>query len=185
MTVYDNSIIRAMKQAYREEGYYVAAAGDYIAIRTHGWGVMIDKDDVPNGIKSLIVLHNGAVPEDGTAVNLMKRECASVIPDMVTGVMDELLEATHAAPISPTRLTVDGLQVWQETGTLEIKLVHPENQQILDRIDCVGMMLVKGYLFQRTRFGSVYVLPEMVAPEDKPLLNHIAQMQLVGIGREA
>ena len=156
MTIYDNSIIRAMKQAYREEGYYVAAVGDYIVIRTHGWGVMIDKDDVPNGIKSLIVLHNGAVPEDGTAVNLMKRECTSVISDMVTGVMDELLEATHAVPISPTRLTVDGLQVWQETETLAIKLVHPENQQILDCIDRGGMMLVSGYLFQRTRFGSVF-----------------------------
>lgn len=59
----------------------MAAVGDYIVIRTHGWGVMIDKDDVPNGIKSLIVLHNGAMPEDGTAVNLAKRECASVIPE--------------------------------------------------------------------------------------------------------
>ena len=135
MTVYDNSIIRAMKQAYREEGYDVAAVGDYIVIRTHGWGVMIDKDDVPNGIKSLIVLHNGAMPEDGTAVNLAKRECASVIPEVVTSVMDNLLDATQAVPINPTRLTVDGLQVWQETKTLEVKLVHPDNQQILDCID--------------------------------------------------
>lgn len=185
MTVYDNSIIRAMKQAYRGEGYDVAAVGEYIVIRTHGWGVMIDKDDVPNGIKSLIVLHNGAMPEDGTAVNLAKRECASVIPEVVTSVMDNLLDATQAVPINPTRLMVDGLQVWQETKTLEVKLVHPDNQQILDCIDCVGMMLVNGYLFQRTRFGGVYVLPEIVIPEDKRLLNHIAQIQLVGLGREA
>lgn len=64
MTVYDNSIIRAMKQAYREGGYDVAAVGEYIVIRTNGWGVMINTDDVPNGIKSLIVLHNGAIPEE-------------------------------------------------------------------------------------------------------------------------
>lgn len=131
MTVYDNSIIRAMKQAYREDGYDVAAVGDYIVIRTHGWGVMIDKDDVPNGIKSLIVLHNGAMPEDGTAVNLMKRECASVIPEVVTSVMDNLLDATQAVPISPARLTVDGLQVWQETKTLAV-LAYENNCKIED-----------------------------------------------------
>lgn len=37
MTIYDKGLIRAMKQAYKEDGYYVAVIEDGILIQSDSW----------------------------------------------------------------------------------------------------------------------------------------------------
>lgn len=59
MTIYDKGLLRAMKQAYKDDGYDVALTESGVLIQAGGWGVEIVAAAVPNSVKSLIVLHNG------------------------------------------------------------------------------------------------------------------------------
>ena len=114
MTIYDKGLIRAMKQAYKEDGYYVAVIEDGILIQSDSWGVLINADAVPNSIKSLIVLHNGSMPRKDSAVHVAKGECGDVFLDMVATFFEELANdytASGGLTIKPTRLTFDGKRV--------------------------------------------------------------------------
>lgn len=184
MTLYDKGLIKAMKQAYKDSGYYVAVTENGVLIQTYGWGVEILGPAVPNSVKSLIVLHNGAMPKMNTAVNIQKNECASAILETVIATMDDLsakYTATGGVPIKPTRLTLDGMRVWQTTTDLKVKLVAVEDQQILAGENW-DAHLVGGAIYGRAWFGSMYVRPQFATPlEDIPLLDHLAQMQWIAL----
>ena len=186
MTIYDKGLIRAMKKAYKDEGYYVALTDNGILIQSNGWGVEITADAVPNSIKSLIVLHNGSLPRRDSAVYVHKNECGEVILETVLATMEDLAKAYTAnggSGIKPTRLTMDGCRVWQTTDRLQIKLVDVDDQQILAG-QSVDAYLVSGTIYGRNWFGSMYIRTQMVVPEDRPLLDHLAQMQWIPVELE-
>ena len=123
MTIYDKGLLRAMKQAYKEDGYDVAVLDNRITIKTDSWGIEILADAVPNSVKSLIVLHNGGLPKEGTAVRVRKGECCDAILEVVIGDMEDLSKAyteKGGPAIKPTRLTMDGCRVWQTTDYIVI-----------------------------------------------------------------
>ena len=183
MTIYDKGLIRAMKKAYRDGGYYVAVTDNGVLIQSDGWGVEITAEAVPNSVKSLIVLHNGCLPRMNTAVHVAKGECADAILETVTGAMDDLAKTyttTGGHIIKPTRLTMDGCRVWQTTDALKIRLVDVEDQQILTA-ESFDARLVAGAIYGRSWFGSMYVRTQMVVPEDRPLVEHLAQMQWIPV----
>lgn len=183
MTIYDKGLIRAMRAAYKDSGYIVAVTEDSVIIQTTFWGVEIVKAAVPNSIKGLIVVHNGEMPRQDTAVNIQKAECSSVILETALATMDELAKkftANGGIPIKPTRLTFDGMRVWQTTTDLNLRLVEVDDQQILSG-EKWDAHLVGRYIYGRNWFGSMYVLPQVGLPEDKPLLNHLAEMQWIPV----
>lgn len=181
MTLYDKGLIKAMKKAYRNSGYDVAVTDNGVLIQTASWGVQILAEAVPNSVKSLIVLHNGSMPRMNTAVCIQKDECASAFPETTCSTIDQLDKAyteTSGIPIKPTRLTFDGMRVWQTENNLRLRLVDVENQQILtgDKWDA---RLVCGFIYGRTWFGSMFVQPELTVPEDRPLIDHLAVMAVL------
>lgn len=187
MTIYDKGLLRAMKAAYKKDGYEVALNEDELLIQTDDWGVTIHPKMVPNSIKSLIVLHYGAMPRMNTAVRVQKGECEEVIPAVVTDRM-EMLSSSYTAKggllIKPTRLTFDGKRVWQLTDTFNVRLVDVDNQQILMFMygEKPEVYLVEGIIYSRLPYGcSVFIRPELALPEDKPLLNHLGQMQWIPV----
>ena len=136
MTIYYKGLLRAMKAAYKDSGYVVAVTDDSVIIQTTFWGVEIVKSAVPNSIKGLIVVHNGEMPRQDTAVNIQKSECSSVILETALATMDELAKkftANGGIPIKPTRLTFDGMRVWQTTTDLNLRLVECD----LEKGECV------------------------------------------------
>lgn len=186
MTIYDKGLIRAMKQAYRDDGYYVAVTDNGVLIQSEGWGVEILADAVPNSVKSLIVLHNGSLPKMNSAVHVVKGECADAILEVVVGTMDDLAKiytATGGSEIKPTRLTMDGCRIWQTTDALKIRMVDVEDQQILVG-ESWDAHLVSGTIYGRNWFGSMFVRTQLVTAEDKPLLDHLSQMQWVPVDGE-
>jgi len=187
MTIYDKGLLAAMKEAYKETGYTVAVIKGRMIIQTTFWGVMLNRDAVTNSIKSLIVMHNGEIPKEGTAVNIQKRECSTMILEAVLTTMEDLAKVyteTGGKPIKLTRLTFDGLRVWQTTTDLNIRLVDVDNQKILTVADDMDTKLVGRYLYHRDSLCSVYVLTEQGLPEDVPLLNHLAQVQWIPVELE-
>ena len=183
MTIYDKGLLRAMKAAYKDSGYYVAMTDNGVLIQTAFWGVEITADAVPNSVKSLIVLHNGSMPKMNTAVCVQKNECASAILETVISTMDDLSKgfaSTGGVPIKPTRLTFDGMRVWQTTTDLKLRLVDVDDQQILAG-ESVDAHLICGFIYGRTWFGGMYVRPQMIEPEDRALINHLAEMQWIPV----
>lgn len=183
MTIYDKGLIRAMKRAYRDGGYYVAVTDNGVLIQSGGWGVEITADAVPNSVKSLIVLHNGCLPAMGRAVHVRKGECADAILEIVIGTMEDMAKAytaTGGSKIKPTRLTMDGCRVWQTTDRMIVRLVDVDDQQILDGHSLEGY-LISGVIYGRNWFGSMYIRTQMVQQEDVPLMDHLSQMQWIPV----
>lgn len=183
MTIYDKGLIRAMKRAYRDDGYDVAVTDNGVLIQSEGWGVEITAEAVPNSVKSLIVLHNGGLPDMNRAVHVRKGECAAVILEIVTGAMEDMEKAytvTGGSKIKPTRLTMDGCRVWQTTDRLSVCLVDVEDQQILDGHIMDGY-LISGAIYGRNWFGSMYLRTQMVPQEDTHLMEHLSQMQWIPV----
>lgn len=183
MTIYDKGLIRAMKAEYKASGYDVAATEQGILIQGNGWGVEVHHDAMPNSVKSLIVLHNGSLPEVGTAVHVRKDECAAQLLGSAVGTM-EAIRATFSAlacpRIKPTRLVMDGCQVWQAENNLQVFLVDPEDQQVL----AGKAYLVTRAIYAKDWFGDVYVFTQPVPTADKSLMEHLAQMQWIPLNGE-
>ena len=181
MTMNDKGLIRAMKEAYKGSGYEVAVTDGSVLIQTGSWGVDIQADAVSNGVKSLIVLHNGSLPRPGSAVRVRKGECDEAIPEVISCAMEELAKnytAEGGHQIRPTRVAMDGCQLWQTTEDLRVRLVDPEDQQILsgEKWDTV---LIGNAIYGRNWFGSMYIRTLHPPVEDVILLDHLAQMQWV------
>ena len=187
MTINDKGLLRAMKAAYKKAGYDVAMSDNGLLIQAEKWGVQLHPEMVPNSVKSLIVLHCGAMPRPGKAVHVQKSECGDMILDTVTGTMEDLAcsyTANGGLLIKPTRLTFDGNRVWQLADTHTARLVDPEYQQILMLMygEKMETKLVDGVIYSRMSYGcSVYIRTEMILSEDKPLLTHLSQMQWIPV----
>ena len=186
MTFCETGLMRAMKSAYRQDGYTVAGTSSGLVITGEMWGVSINEKAIPNKVKSVIVLHAGKLPGVGEAINVRKGETSSMIYDLaVAGIdrLDELYRDKKREVICPTRLTMDGYRLWQQPKSLEINVIDPENQQILDYGDR-DASLVGNAIYGETVYGTVFVLREDVAPENKIMLNHLEQLQWIPLELE-
>lgn len=183
MTFNEKGLIRAMKAAYKEYGYTVAATDFGYIITGEMWGVSIHDKAIPNTVKGLIVTHAGKLPDVGNAINVKKGETSSIIYELAVERIesfDRLYREKKRELIRPTRLTMDGYRLWQNPHTLAIKLIDPENQQILDFTDN-DAYLICDTLYGTTVYGSVFVHREVVSPEDLPMLAHLEQMQWIPV----
>ena len=181
--IYDKGLLRAMKAAYRDDGYCVALTEKGLLIQGAGWGVEISRDAVPNSVKSLIVLHNGGMPEMNKAVSVKKGECGELILEVAVNNADVLSEAfteSNSRRIKPTTLTFEGCRVWQTTDSLEIRLVDPDDQQILTA-ESFEAFLVRGHIYGRSWFGQMYVQCQTPDPDHKIQLDHLAQLQWIPV----
>lgn len=181
MTFNETGLKRAMKSAYKQDGYTVVGTSDGLIITGEMWGVSIAEKAVPNTVKSLIVLHAGKLPDAGNAINVKKGETISMIYELAVcdiQRLDGLYRDRKREAVRPTRLTMDGYRLWQKPDTLEVMLIDPQNQQILDYGD-QDAYLVGNAIYGETVLGSVFALREDVAPEDKIMLSHLEQMQWI------
>lgn len=189
MTIYDKGLLRAMKAAFRDNGYDLAMTENGLLIQTSDWGVLIRKDMVPSSIKSLIVLHSGDMPKMNSAIHVHKAECNDMILDAAMGTMDDLANeytAKGGFTIKPTRLTLDSKRVWQLTDTLNVRLVDVDNQQVMTLLlgERMDTRLLGGVIFYRSWAGTIYVRTEMSLPEDRALLQHLSEMQWIPVEAE-
>lgn len=179
----EKGLIRAMKNAYKDDGYTVAASDTGLMISSEMWGVQLNEKAIPNTVKSLIVLHAGKIPEPGNAISVHKNETGAMFFDMAVARMEELHELYISGKrwaIKPTRLTMDGYRVWQLPENLCVHLIDPDNQQILDYSDH-DAYLVGNTVFGLTVYGALYVCREMVPPEDQAMIAHLEQMQWIPV----
>lgn len=189
MTIYDKGLIKAMKAAFRDNGYDLAMTENGLLIQTADWGVQIRKDMVPSSIKSLIVLHSGDMPRMNSAIHVHKAECNDMILETALGTMDDLTNqytSKGGLTIKPTRLILDNKRVWQLADTLSVRLMDMENQQVMTLLlgERLDTRLIGGAIFCRHYAAIVYVRTEMTLPEDRALLDHLSEMQWIPVELE-
>ena len=182
MTFNEKGLTRAMKAAYRNYGYTVAQSESGLIIVTDSWGVGIRDHLVPYCIKGLIVSHAGKLPNDGTAIFIRKDGVCNEIYDIAVSRVLDLKQAWSdgfTMRIKPTRLTLDGMVIWQRCKDLKMAVVDPDDMQIIDFTDQEAFEVGRA-IFCEDNAGFIYVEPG--DPEDKSiLLKHLEQMQCIPV----
>lgn len=160
MTIYGKGLIRAMKSAFRDNGYDLAMTENGLLIQTADWGVQIRNGMVPSSIKSLIVLHSGDMPRMNTAIHVHKSECNDMI--------------------------LDNKRVWQLADNLNVRLVDLDNQQVMTLLigERLDTRLMNGVIYLRHWAGTVYFRTEMILQEDRVLMQHLSEMQWIPVELE-
>lgn len=183
MVIREKGLLKAMKEAYKQDGYKVARLGtedgSWLMVQGGDWAVEIEAGNVPRKVLGLIAEHLGKLPEAGEAFQCRKDAPQTVIYDTVAHLAADLdLRAEQGRPekAKETSLTWNGCNLWQRTGDQKIVLVDPEDQDILDirgrEVYALGNAIYvagcasRAYIFQCG----------MSAGSDK-YLEHLAQMQ--------
>lgn len=187
MTFNEKGLLKAMKRAYREYGYTVAQTETGLLITADGaWGVGIPDHLVPNVVKGLIVSHAGKVPGEGQAILVHKDGAANKIYEIAVGRCRDIKAAWDEdlfAKIGLTRLTIDGMHIWQRTKDMGMELVDPDDMVVLDISDLEAYQ-VDGAIFCENYAGICWVEPRP-AGDKHVLIRHLEQMQFIAGGSDA
>ena len=187
MIINEKALVREMKEAYKRYGYTVSVdSDDQWTISGGNWAVQIDgQNNVPNQILSLIVLHMGFLPDVGTAYRVYKTkdgpQAQEAIPGMELEHIRKLLSLIYLPErkpqyISATNLWLGQYRVWQQLENLQIVLVEPQSESLIDTKKNVEF--VAGTLFKSGEISSAYVWPHK--DEDvKAHIQHLERMQWV------
>ena len=135
MVVDEKGLIRAMKEAYKEDGYKVAVEDkadiENVIIAAPLWTVVIQKSELPRKVLGLIAEHLGEIPFPGTAYQVQKKQTQTEIFSMVAGaVMDFHSGEKERRLIRKTKLTLGSYPVWQATPRYCVE-VNPELEEIM------------------------------------------------------
>lgn len=83
MVVSEKGLLRAMKDAYKADGYTVAVDDgggiEDLILHTQAWTVTIEKNEVPGKILGLITEHLRKLPQPGEAFRVKKKETQTEI----------------------------------------------------------------------------------------------------------
>lgn len=187
MVINEKALIREMKEAYKGTGYTVAVDQDDTWTVSCGyWLAQIDgQHNVPNEILSLIVLHMGMLPKAGTAYRVYKTKDGPAVQDEVLSValsyikkLDIQRQETEDKPvyIRATRLRLGNCRVWQQAENLQILLIDPRYESVIDSKN--NVRIVADTLFKEGEISCVYVCP-VSKEQDKAQIQHLEQMQWI------
>lgn len=182
MVIDEKGLLRAMKEAYKTTGYKVAADNstgvDMLVIGTPLWVAEIEQDNVPRKVLGLIAEHIGTLPMPGQAWQVHKKETQTEIHNVSVGLLEDLKKATASGKIKRTSLNWNGYQLWQCPKTLEVFMVPPGNEDILDNYKR-EVWLVGGMLYISGVASKLYISPSKVSQSESAALTHLAGMQWV------
>ena len=180
MTFSEKGLLRAMKAAYRRYGYTAAQSDSGLLIFTDKWGCGIRDDVVPDAVKGLVVSHAGKLPADGKAMLVSKNGVCDAIYDVAVERVRDLKKAWNdgtAKRIGLTRLTLDGMVIWQRAEDLKMLMTDPDDMNVLDIIS-YDAHEVAGAVYTENWNGIVWV--EQSSPDYKSIhLKHLEQMQFI------
>lgn len=178
MTFSEKGLIKSMKAAYRKYGYTVAQSDSGLLIFTDDWGCGIRDDIVPNAVKGLVVSHAGKLPADGKAMLVNKDGVSDEIYEVAVERVRSLKKAWNDGTgkrICLTRVTLDGMAVWQRGEDLKMLLTDPENMKVLE-MTSMDAYEVAGAVYEESWNGIVWV--QGAGREGRNiLLEHLEQMQ--------
>lgn len=114
MIINESGLVKALKRAYKREGYTLINSGEQITLYTETWYVRADWDKFPVKALATIVEHMGALPTSADALNIRdKEEPQVVMPEMVGSEISGWFTAGAETCATMVPMTFMGQQVYQ------------------------------------------------------------------------
>ena len=138
MVIEEKELLKAMKDAKKTCGYYVALKNDdedsEIIIQVPGrWKVTVLQQNISRKVLGLITEHLGKFMSPGDAYQVKKKEPQTVIYSIATdSFMDDETEAQTPVRIRRTDLDYQGAGLWQRDGDNKMFCIAPELEDMMD-----------------------------------------------------
>lgn len=181
MVVNEKGLLKAMKEAYKLDGYTVAVDEADLILKTVQWTVVLHMEDAPSKVLALITEHIRKLPAPGTAYQVKKKETQT---QMFRMVKEEILDFhTDEKPrriIRRTELTLGGFPLWQAATEKTVVKVYPEYEDILCLDNTVIRLVGDNVLFADDMTSRAYILSTPAKDvKQQEQLTHLSKIQWV------
>ena len=130
----EKKLASAMKDAWRGAGYLVLLLKDTIMVRCGMWAFCMDRTHAPRKALGLIAEHVGELPETGAFRCGKEIGAQTMIVDEEIGFTDRMVGIINSGKLRScrrTELVMNGDEIWQDVGTLRVRLVDPNYSRII------------------------------------------------------
>lgn len=181
MVVNEKGLLKAMKDAYKTDGYTVAVSDADLILKTVQWTVVLHMEEVPSKVLALITEHLRKLPNPGTAYQVKKKETQTQMFRMVKEeILDFHTDEKSRRIIRRTELTLGGFPLWQAATEKTVVKVYPEYEDILCIDNTVIRLVGDNVLFADDMTSRVYILctPSKDVKQQEQL-THLSKIQWV------
>lgn len=186
MVVNEKGLMRAMKEAYKGQGYKVATQEsggiEEIVIAASDWVTVITRENVPRKVLGLIAEHVGEIPEPGQAYQVSKKETQTEIFHLAMQLLEGMKHGEQEArQAKPTPLILNGYTLRQRQKDMKVVRVDPDLEDILLPRGRVVWMLGEDQLMVSGEASRVYISSYTPA-EQEDILKHLSKVAWVSFG---
>lgn len=177
MVINEKALVKAMKAAYKGDGYVVGCQGDELFVESAMWKVVADLKNFPRKALGLIAEHMGQIPTDGMVYQLRKDEAQTKIPEKgadFRGIAaDEKMEVIYK-----TRLTFGDGNIWQMEQGGKLLWVMPEDENLMLRPNAKAYAVAGTALRINGTVSSVTVMATTPMYGDRTILEKLGKIIL-------
>lgn len=183
MVIDEKGLLSAMKDAYKKKstGYKVAARiledeEEELILSAPGWTAFINRENAPRKVMGLIVEHVGDLPREDEAYQVQDKNVQAEIFSVAVPAQARLVAG---AVVRRTNLTYNGYQIWQRTDNLNVFMLSPKFEDMMDNYNREVRLTEDGMFYVEGVASRLYLLPLQVMQNELPALHHLAKMQWV------
>ena len=117
MIVNEKGLVKALKSAYKRQGYTILQNDAQITIYTDRWYTRIDRDKFPVKALATIVEHMGTLPTSTDALLISANAAMQIVmPEIVGKDIAALVTGDRVKTVTLVPVFVRGYQLYQEEG---------------------------------------------------------------------
>lgn len=183
MVIDETGLCAVMRDAFRKKstGYKVAARWARsdadereLILSTPGFTAVISRENAPRKVLALIVEHMGDLPDEGMAFHVKDGDVQTEIFHVAVSEP----EKTDEDPIvRRTKLMYEGYQMWQRVDNLEVFLVAPKFENLMDNYNREIRQARNGMFYVEGVASRLYVQPLEVKQNELTALHHLAKLK--------
>lgn len=135
MIIDESGLVRAIKSAYKTDGYCVLNHGEQVTIYTDNWYIRCCWNKLPRKVLATIVEHMGMIPDGSNALSIEKDgDPQIVMPEIVGQEIEQWISGNKDGKATLVPLVFRGLQIYQEPAGGQCYGVDPAALAIVERM---------------------------------------------------
>lgn len=117
MLINEAGVVRAIKRAYKGEGYTVNVRDGIMSIYTQSWYIQARREVMPRKVLAAIVEHAGMIPGNNEPISIMKdMDPQLVIPETAAAEMNNWCIGERGEDVDLVPVIMQGFQIFQAPG---------------------------------------------------------------------